>query len=195
METKGDIREAPALGSFGVPTEALARLQADYLAGAIEVWNRVLQPEAAPKRPARPALRRQRVVGLAGQRLPRRDVPAERPHPARHGGVAAGRREDPVAGALRGAAVDRRGVAEQFPRPQPGSAEEGDRDPGREPGRRHAPPLGRPAAGSSLADRRDARSRSAATSPRPKAGWCSRTSSSSCSSTSRSRPRCTSGRC
>jgi hypothetical protein len=52
METKGDIREAPALGGFGVPTEALAKLQADYMAGAMEVWNRVLQPDAAPKRPA-----------------------------------------------------------------------------------------------------------------------------------------------
>ena len=51
METKGDIREAPALGGFGVTTEALAKLQADYLAGAMEVWNRVLQPGAAPKRP------------------------------------------------------------------------------------------------------------------------------------------------
>jgi polyhydroxyalkanoate synthase len=51
METKGDIREAPALGGFGVQTEALAKLQADYLAGAMEVWNRVLQPGAAPERP------------------------------------------------------------------------------------------------------------------------------------------------
>ncbi len=56
METRGDIRETPALGGFGVPTEALAKLQADYLAGAIEVWNRVLQPGAAP--PGRSADRR-----------------------------------------------------------------------------------------------------------------------------------------
>jgi polyhydroxyalkanoate synthase len=49
METMGDIREAPALRDFGVPTEALAKLQADYLAGAIEVWNRVLQPGSVPK--------------------------------------------------------------------------------------------------------------------------------------------------
>src|SRR5678815_5519757 len=52
METKGDIREAPALGGFGVPTEALAKLQTDYMAGAVEVWNRILQPAEAPKRPA-----------------------------------------------------------------------------------------------------------------------------------------------
>jgi polyhydroxyalkanoate synthase len=53
METKGDIREAPALGGFGVPAEALARLQADYLAGAMDVWNRVLQPGEAPSGAAR----------------------------------------------------------------------------------------------------------------------------------------------
>ena len=52
METKGDIREAPAPGGFGVPTEALAKLQTDYMAGAVEVWNRILQPAEAPKRPA-----------------------------------------------------------------------------------------------------------------------------------------------
>jgi polyhydroxyalkanoate synthase len=52
MDTKSDIREAPALGGFGVPTEAFAKLQAEYMAGAMEVWNRVLQPDAAPKRPA-----------------------------------------------------------------------------------------------------------------------------------------------
>jgi len=52
METKGDIREAPALGGFGVTTEALAKLQADYMAGAVEVWNRILQPAEVPKRPA-----------------------------------------------------------------------------------------------------------------------------------------------
>ncbi|MEO5882401.1 MAG: class I poly(R)-hydroxyalkanoic acid synthase [Caldimonas sp.] len=49
METTGDIAQAPALGSFGVPADALSRLQADYLTGATEVWNRVLQPGSAPK--------------------------------------------------------------------------------------------------------------------------------------------------
>jgi len=49
METKGDIREAPALGGLGVTAEALAKLQADYLSGAVEVWNRILQPGATPK--------------------------------------------------------------------------------------------------------------------------------------------------
>ncbi len=47
METKGDIHEAPALPGFGVAAEALAKLQADYLSGAIEAWNRVLLPGAA----------------------------------------------------------------------------------------------------------------------------------------------------
>ena len=47
METKGDIQEAPALGGVGVTAEALAKLQADYLSGAIEAWNRVLQPGTA----------------------------------------------------------------------------------------------------------------------------------------------------
>ena len=47
METTGDVRKAPALAGFGVPTEALAKLQADYLSGAIEAWNRVLQPGSA----------------------------------------------------------------------------------------------------------------------------------------------------
>jgi polyhydroxyalkanoate synthase len=49
METKGDIQEAPPLGMLGLPGEALAKLQADYVSGAIEVWNRVLQPGAAAK--------------------------------------------------------------------------------------------------------------------------------------------------
>jgi polyhydroxyalkanoate synthase len=47
METKGDIKEAPPLGGFGVAAEALAKLQADYLSGAVEAWNRVLLPGAA----------------------------------------------------------------------------------------------------------------------------------------------------
>src|SRR4051812_23332908 len=47
METKGDIHEAPPLAGFGVPAEAFAKLQADYLSGAIEAWNRVLQPGSA----------------------------------------------------------------------------------------------------------------------------------------------------
>ncbi len=48
METTGDVRGAPVLSGFNVPGDALAKLQADYLAGAMEVWNRVLQPGAAP---------------------------------------------------------------------------------------------------------------------------------------------------
>jgi len=48
METKGDIQAAPPLGGLGLPGAALAKLQADYLAGAMAVWNRVLQPGEAP---------------------------------------------------------------------------------------------------------------------------------------------------
>jgi polyhydroxyalkanoate synthase len=47
METQGDIHEAPALPGFGVAAEALAKLQADYFSGAVQAWNRVLQPGAA----------------------------------------------------------------------------------------------------------------------------------------------------
>ncbi|HEY5324567.1 MAG TPA: class I poly(R)-hydroxyalkanoic acid synthase [Caldimonas sp.] len=50
METKGDIHEAPPLGKFGVPADALAKLQADFMSGAIEAWNRVLNPGAAATR-------------------------------------------------------------------------------------------------------------------------------------------------
>ena len=49
MQSTGDIGEAlKALGSLGLPQGALANLQADYLAGAMAVWNRVLQPGEVP---------------------------------------------------------------------------------------------------------------------------------------------------
>ncbi|MCE9661628.1 MAG: class I poly(R)-hydroxyalkanoic acid synthase [Burkholderiales bacterium] len=49
MQSPGDIGEAlKALGGIGLPGGAMAKLQADYLAGAMAVWNRVLLPAGAP---------------------------------------------------------------------------------------------------------------------------------------------------
>ena len=49
MKPTVDIGDAlKALGNIGLPDGAASKLQADYLAGAMEVWNRVLQPGAAP---------------------------------------------------------------------------------------------------------------------------------------------------
>ena len=178
----GDIREAPAPSArFAVPdASALAKLQARSwtLSGAMRrsgtaaslhaeataPAGRVLPTGASPPADmgARDAWRQPRL------HWPRCTCST----PARCCSMVEalrGRREDQGAGALRGPAVDRRGVAEQLPRPQSGSAEEGDRDPGREPGRGHARSSGTTCSRAISRRPTRARSRSAATSPRPKA--------------------------
>ena len=49
MQASNDIGEAlKSLGSLSLPGEILAKMQADYLADAMSLWNRVVQPGAAP---------------------------------------------------------------------------------------------------------------------------------------------------
>ena len=144
---------SPALN---LPTDALAEAQRDYLIEATAIWNRLLVPGSAP-RPSleRPTLREPRLGTQSVGGVPRRDVPAQRAHAAQARHERPGRSEDAGARALRRAAVDRRGIAEQLPRTQSGSANEGDRDQGREPDARADAPLGRHPARSSLAERRE----------------------------------------
>ncbi|MGZ5713428.1 MAG: class I poly(R)-hydroxyalkanoic acid synthase [Caldimonas sp.] len=40
-----------AFGGLALPTETLVKIQSDYVADAMALWNRVLQPEAAPAPP------------------------------------------------------------------------------------------------------------------------------------------------
>ena len=49
MQASNDIGEAlKSLGSLSLPGEILAKMQADYLADAMSLWNRVVQPGVAP---------------------------------------------------------------------------------------------------------------------------------------------------
>jgi|GEM_PF-4310616 len=102
-----------------------------------------------------PALQRAGLGGKPGRVVRGGDVPAQRPHDAAAGRRGAGRREDPPAHPLRGAAVDRGERAEQLPRLQPGGAAQGAGDPGREPDAGHAAPAARPQARAPVADRRE----------------------------------------
>ena len=154
--------------------------------------HRGVEPHAAgrgPGRAGRPPLRRQGLGRQPGGGLHRADVPAERAHADADGRERRRRRQDQGAHPLRGAAVDRRACPEQLPGAQPRGAAEGAGHPGREHRHRHAASAGRPASKGHVSQTDESGSRSAATSPPPRARWCSRTSSSSSSNTSRSRAK------
>ncbi|MGZ5186950.1 MAG: class I poly(R)-hydroxyalkanoic acid synthase, partial [Caldimonas sp.] len=52
MQSMPDLGQAlKAFGGLALPTETLVKIQSDYVADAMALWNRVLQPEAAPAPP------------------------------------------------------------------------------------------------------------------------------------------------
>ena len=160
---------------------ALSELQAEYLQQATEMWNQALRapastakaPPAADRRFAahdwaatRPPAMTAQIYLLNARTLMKMAESVEgdaktSPHP------------------LRRAAVGRRGPPEQLPGAQPRGAAQGARDQGREHRPGPAAPVARRAARAMFRRPTRARSRSAATSPRPRARWCSRTSCSS----------------
>ena len=183
------------LAGFGVPTEALAKLQADYLSGAIEAWNRVLQPGAATGGAASD----RRFAASEWSATPASAYLAEMyllNARTLLGMAEAVQADEKTRSRLRFAVLQWIDAASPSnylalnPEAQKKAVETGGESLAE--GMRHLwDDLQR------ATSRRPtrARSRSAATSRRPKAGSCSRTSCSSSSSTSRSPPRCTSGRC
>ena len=168
------------------PADALAAAQRDYVAEA----DGDLEPAAACRRPGAARSATAASPAPTGPRNPSSAFLAEMyllnaRTLLQLAKSVEGDAEDAGADPLRRAAVDRRGGAEQLPRPQPGGAEEGDRDQRREPAARPDPALERHPARPPVADRRERVRGRPQRRDDARARWSSRTSSSSCSSTRR----------
>jgi copper oxidase (laccase) domain-containing protein len=83
-----------ALGGLQLPVDAWSRMQADYLQAGHEAVERRARAGRRPPRPEGPALLRHRVGREPGHRLHGADVPAERAHAHADGRQRAGRCED-----------------------------------------------------------------------------------------------------
>jgi polyhydroxyalkanoate synthase len=68
------------LANIGVPPEALAAAQRDYVSEAATIWNRLLRPSGEAPRAERPPLREPRLGVESRVGVRRRDVPPQRAH-------------------------------------------------------------------------------------------------------------------